>query len=184
MSMAALLLRYTVDDLDSFPDDGNRYELVDGALLVTPAPMPAHELVLLRIRDQLVGHLGRTALVFTRGAVELRPRNHLEPDLLVFPADQPVARRWSEMHGFWLAVEVSGRHSRRYDRDVKHQAYLRLGVPEVWRVDLLDRCVEVRRTDQLGLTVHRDRLDWRAPGAAAALSLDLAAVFAEIQGDD
>ncbi len=184
MSMAALLPRYTVDDLDSFPDDGNRYELVDGALLVTPAPMPAHELVLLRIRDELVSHLGRTALVFTRGAVEVRPRNHLEPDLLVFPADLPVARRWSEMHGFWLAVEVSGRHSRRYDRDVKHQAYLRLGVPEVWRVDLDDRCIEASRTAQLGLTVHRGRMEWRAPRAATALALDLDAVFAGIDGDD
>ena len=29
--------RYTVDDLDTFPEDGNRYELLDGVLLVTPA---------------------------------------------------------------------------------------------------------------------------------------------------
>ena len=49
--MPAILPRYTVDDLDSFPDDGNRYELLDGRLLVTPAPMPPHEFVVLRIRE-------------------------------------------------------------------------------------------------------------------------------------
>ncbi len=184
MPMAALLSRYTVDDLDSFPDDGNRYELVDGALLVTPAPMPAHELVLLRIRDALVSHLERTALVFTRGAVEVRPRNHLEPDLLVYPADRPVARRWSDMPGFWLAVEVSGRHSRQYDRDVKQQAYLRLGVTEVWRADLQDHCIEVSRTDRSGVMVHRVRMDWQAPEGAAVLPLDLRDVFAGIHSDD
>ena len=38
MAMAITVPHYTVDDLDDFPDDGNRYELLDGVLLVTPAP--------------------------------------------------------------------------------------------------------------------------------------------------
>jgi hypothetical protein len=38
MGMAVSVPRYTVDDLEGFPDDGDRYELLDGILLVTPAP--------------------------------------------------------------------------------------------------------------------------------------------------
>ena len=37
--------RYTVDEIESWPDDGNRYELLDGVLLVTPSPNPTHQLV-------------------------------------------------------------------------------------------------------------------------------------------
>ena len=42
MAMAITVPRYTIDDLDRFPDDGNRYEIVDGVLLVTPAPGTPH----------------------------------------------------------------------------------------------------------------------------------------------
>jgi hypothetical protein len=49
MAMPVSVPRYTVDDLDSLPNDGNRYELLDGVLLVSPAPMPPHELVVNRI---------------------------------------------------------------------------------------------------------------------------------------
>lgn len=184
MAMPSMLPQYTVEDLDRFPDDGNRYELLDGALLVTPAPMPPHEVVVLRIRDALVAYLGKAAMVFTHGAVQVRPRNHLEPDLLVLPASVPVARLWSEIRGFWLVVEVSGRGSRLYDRDFKHAAYHALGVAEVWRADLRDRCLDVSRSDRPGVVSRRDRLEWRAPGASTSVSFDLHEVFAGIDDDE
>ncbi len=184
LAMPAILPRYTVDDLDSFPDDGNRYELLDGRLLVTPAPMPPHEFVVLRIREALTAYLGRAAMVFTHGAVQVRPRNHLEPDLLVLPATVRVARSWGEMRGFWLAVEVSGLGSRVYDRDYKHAGYHALGVTEVWRADLRDRCIEVSRLDRPGVMTIRDRLEWRAPGFPTGLSIELQEVFAGIEHDD
>jgi len=45
MAMPVVVPRYTLRDLESFPDDGSRYELLDGVLLVTPGPAPLHELV-------------------------------------------------------------------------------------------------------------------------------------------
>ena len=184
MAMPAMLLRYTVDDLDRFPDDGNRYELLDGMLLVTPAPMPAHEMVLLRIRNALIHYLADRAHVFTRGAVEVRPRNHLEPDLLVLPSSVPVGRRWSDIRGFWLAVEVSGHGSRLYDRDFKQVAYRSLGVGEVWRADLRDRAIDVVRADGSRVVALRERLEWQAPGLATSLTLDVGSLFDRIEGDD
>ena len=47
--MALTAPRYTVDDLEQFPEDGNRYELLDGVLLVTPAPRQVHQIVASRL---------------------------------------------------------------------------------------------------------------------------------------
>jgi len=83
------------------------------------------------------------AAVSARGAVEIAPNVHLEPDLLVMPAWTRVPETWLEVRDWWLAVEVSGRGSRIYDRDHKRPAYLSAGVREFWRVDLKDRCAYV-----------------------------------------
>ena len=49
MGMADSIPLYTVDDLDLFPDDGNRYELLDGVLIVTPAPSQLHQIIAARL---------------------------------------------------------------------------------------------------------------------------------------
>jgi Uma2 family endonuclease len=186
MAMPVAVPRYTVDDLDSFPDDGNRYELLDGVLLVSPAPSLLHEIAVQRIRDQLIAYLGKTARVLTHGAVQIRPRTQLEPDLLVIPATLRVTRNttWSDVHDWWLAVEVSGRGSRVYDRDAKQPAYPRLGVREAWRADLRDCCIEVTRRGEDTTTRYADRLTWHPPEMPDPLVIDIPAVFDDIEGDD
>jgi Uma2 family endonuclease len=186
MGMAIAVPRYTIEDLDRFPDDGNRYELLDGVLLVSPAPSFLHEIVVQRIRDQLIAYLGKTARVLTHGAVQIRPRTQLEPDLLVIPASVRVTRNttWSDVRDWWLAVEVSGRGSRVYDRDAKQPAYPRLGVREAWRADLGDCCIEVTRQGQAATTRYTDQLRWHPPEMPDPLVIDIPAVFEGIEGDD
>lgn len=46
---------FTVYDLDQMPDDGRRYELVDGILIVSPAPSVAHQLVTMAVAVELEG---------------------------------------------------------------------------------------------------------------------------------
>lgn len=62
MAMAISVPLYTVDDLPKFPDDGNRYELLDGVLLVTPAPAAIHQLLASRIQVKLSIALQETGL--------------------------------------------------------------------------------------------------------------------------
>lgn len=184
MAMPVVVPRYTISDLDSFPDDGNRYELLDGILLVSPGPAPLHELVLGRLLSALCVYLAPTKLatVFPRGTVELEPNNHLEPDILVIPADEPEGgigpeTRWTAVQRWWLTVEVSGSASRVYDRDHKVPAYVALGVREVWRVDLDDHCIYESRRDAIGERCQTEQLVWHPPELAEPLVIDVPALF-------
>ena len=145
MAMAISVPLYTVDDLEGFPRDWNRYELLDGVLLVTPAPAMSHQLVASRLQVRLAVALGEQANVVGPGVVVRLPRTQLQPDVLVLPAGIRASAHWREIHEHWLAVEVLSPSSRVYDREFKRDAYLALGVRQVWLVDLRDRSVEVCR---------------------------------------
>ena len=183
MDMALAVPRYTVRDLDSFPDDGNRYELLDGLLLVTPAPAPGHQIVVSRLITTLSNYLGPSgARVYAPGSVEIEPKTHLEPDILVVPASEPIAKRWSEIRSWWLAVEVSGRGSQVYDRDFKYAAYSAVGVRDVWRVDLRDRCVVVKTGAGIART-YEEQFEWHPAELEHPLTIAVRSLFDGIQGD-
>jgi Uma2 family endonuclease len=184
MVMPALVPRYTVEHLESFPEDGNRYELLDGMLLVTPAPNPPHQVVVLRLRRLLDDYLGDRAHVFTRGVVQIPPYHHLEPDLLVVPVFGQVPKTWANLPDLWLAVEVSGRHSRVYDRDFKHRASHQLGVGTVWRIDLLDRTATYSSREQVDAITTQGQLEWPSPASGDRLQMPLARLFAGTEDGD
>lgn len=179
MGMAVSVPRYTVDDLERFPDDGNRYELLDGVLLVTPAPGVAHQVVANRLQYRLTAAVeqSRGAHVVGPGAITVPPGTQLQPDILVYPARYPLDIKWHDVTEHWLAVEVLSRSSRMYDREFKRDAYFALGVAEVWLVDLRDRSVEVCRRRGPGEIV-RDTIHWRVPESDHVVPLDLREVFA------
>ena len=179
MAMPLPLPTYTTDDLRAFPDDGCRYELLNGLLLVTPQPANAHQVVVVRLLADLLSYLGTRgpAVVVTPGEIEVAPSVHLEPDLLVYPARFGPEDNWPTITGWWLAVEVSGRASRRYDRDYKREAYLTLGVREVWLVDLAEKCVLVSRDGTPRDVRHVEQLSWHPEQMPEPLVVDCALLF-------
>jgi Uma2 family endonuclease len=182
MAMPALLPRYSLEDLARFPDDGNRYELVAGHLLVTPKPAPPHELVVWRLSSALTAwalQLGGV-MVLLSGTVEVAPNTHLEPDLLVLPEFDVLPETWTAISGQWLAVEVSGRGSRVYDRDYKRPAYLAAGIAECWRADLRDRCVYVSTVTSPEERAERDTLVFTPPIGGPSLHIPVPPLFEQI----
>ena len=178
MGMAITAPRYTVYDLDAFPDDGNRYELLDGQLLVTPSPIQAHQIVANRLQfalSQIVVNSG-DAHVVGPGVVRVVPSLHLEPDILVYPAQFGPDVAWDDISAHWLAVEILSPSSRIYDRDFKRDAYLAVGVREVWLVDTHVKSIEIFRNGFLETV--RDTLRWRVPEIDRIVAIDLAVVFA------
>lgn len=177
--MAISVPHYTVDDLDLFPDDGERYELLDGILLVTPGPKAVHQRVANRLQAQLYAavEVAGVGSVVGPGAISVPPRTQLQPDILVYPSRFAADAEWVEITEHWLAIEVLSRSSRVYDRDFKRAAYFALGVGQVWLVDIADRSVEVWR-DRDEHEVVRDVIQWRVPAGDLVVPIDLHAVFA------
>ena len=182
MGMAATIPYYTVDELERFKPDGNRYELLDRVLLVTPPPSFSHELVVSRIVSILLNAIQAPGhgFVFTHGAVSCPPKTQLEPDILVLPPVMPASDKWQDVGKHWLAVEVLSRSSHIYDREFKRDAYLALGVREVWLVDRNNRSVEVSRVAGRFETID-DTIIWRVPTLELDVRVDLREVFAGIE---
>ena len=179
MAMAISIPRYTIADLERFPDDGNRYELLDGVLIVTPSPSNAHQIVVNRLQFRLTQAVivSGDAQVVGPGVIPLPPRTQLEPDILVYPARYAIDSKWEEINEHWLAVEVLSRSSRVYDREFKRDAYIALGVREVWLIDRWAKVVEVSRARGPGNIVE-DVLHWRVPRVARVVEISLTDIFA------
>lgn len=145
MAMPIQLPRYTVDQVRSFPEDGQRYELLDGFLLVTPAPTSLHQIVTVNLAAALHRAVvpARKAWIVSVGELEIGTRTLLNPDILVYPASFAPGTPWKRIRDWWLAVEVLSPSTRVYDRDFKQRAYLNLGVEEVWLVDPETATVDV-----------------------------------------
>ena len=180
MGMALTLPQYTIAELDLLPDDGNRYEILAGTLLVTPSPGSAHQGVAAMLSAMFATYLrGRRLGLFSPGVVTLPPLTQLEPDLLIVPPRFAPGTPWVEITEHWLAVEILSRSSRIYDREFKRDAYLALGVREVWLVDVRERSVEVCVRKGAGRVV-RDAVTWTSPGDELSVRVELAELFADV----
>lgn len=118
-------------------------------------------------------------MLFSPGVVTLPPLTQLEPDLLVVPPRFAPGTPWAEVSEHWPAVEIVSRSSRVYDREFKRDAYLPLGVREVWLVDVRDRSIEVCVRSGAGRVV-RDALTWGAPTGDMSVRVELGQLFSDI----
>jgi Uma2 family endonuclease len=181
MVMPLPVPRLTIDMLDELPDDGTRYELLEGMLLVTPAPSFAHQVVATRLATTLTYVLHDSgATVVAVGAIQRGKHTQLQPDVLVCPPGVRPTLNWRDIRGWWLAVEVLSPSSRLYDREVKRGAYLALGVEEYWIVDPEDCSIEAwsaRRHQPFRVTKE---LVWRPAALERDVVIHLGELFDEV----
>lgn len=171
----------------TLPHDGNRYELVSGQLVVTPAPRGLHQTALTALYDRLAPYVRRSGLgylLWSPADISLGEDEVLQPDLFVArTASGSPVRDWGDVTGLVLAIEVASPASARQDRTLKRIRYQRAEVPEYWVVDLDARRVERWRPHDLQPERLVERLGWRPDPARDGLEIDLAGYFGEIYGE-
>jgi Uma2 family endonuclease len=181
--------RYHSADLELFPDDGKRYEIIDGELYVSKQPSLEHQIMCAEIVAPLVVWNTTT----DAGRVAVAPG-------LIFADDQDVAPdlAWISHASLATAIE-SDRHlhaapelvvevlspgsaNRKRDRQIKLDLYSRRGVREYWIIDWENRQVEVHRrsNDVLSLAATLLNGDVLESPLLPGFSLQLADLFARL----
>ena len=187
MAMPAQHTDWTVEMVRALPDDGNRYEVIDGELFVTPAPSVFHQRavreLLLLIAPYVRAHRIGEALMAPADVIVYGPRKFVQPDLFVVPFvnDTPM-RAWTEVGRLLLTVEVLSPSTERTDRGRKRILYKEKGVPEYWIVDTDERRVERRRLDNLPAEILTESLEWQPDPDVPPLVIDLPAYFDRVHG--
>jgi len=141
----------TVSNLDACPDDGNRYELIEGELFVSRAPGIPHQRVVLNLEIGLSGYLNNNPigiLVPGAGAV-FSDYDAVIPDLVFVRSERwnsVVSKdRFSGAPDLVIEVMSPGKENRERDLLVKRQLYAKYGVAEYWIVDTENRSVLIYR---------------------------------------
>ncbi|HEX3865410.1 MAG TPA: Uma2 family endonuclease [Gemmatimonadaceae bacterium] len=185
--MPNLKRQWTVADRDELPDDGNRYEVIDGELFVTPAPAWRHQDAVGRLYRALSEDLDRQrigAAFIAPADVVFSPRRGVQPDLFVVPlVDGRRPRHFDEVNRLLLAVEVLSPSTARADRVVKRMLYRDEHVDEYWIVDLDSRIIERSTPSEARPELVDGRLEWLPVGSENPFAPDLIDYFARVLDD-
>ena len=151
-------LRWTTADLETLPDDGKRYEIIDGELYVTTQPHWQHQFVctrLTRFLDEWDDQTSAGTVVQAPGVV-FAEDEAVAPDV-VWISNERLANGLDASGHLRVAPELAievlspGSTNERRDREAKLKLYSRRGVHEYWIVDWRQRQVEVYRREQAAL---------------------------------
>jgi Uma2 family endonuclease len=184
MPMPMAKREWTVADLDDLPEDGNRYEVIDGELFVTPAPALRHQRAVGELYSLLAGYLSAQHVgyaVVAPADVKFSSKRLVQPDVFAIPPfEGRFPKSFEQVQQLLLAVEVLSPSTARADRVAKRMLFRQEQVPEYWIVDLDSRTIERSTPSESRPEILSERLTWLPAGASEPLEIDLTAYFARV----
>lgn len=165
-------------DLADFPDDGRRYELVHGSLVVSPSPVLKHQRAVMRLAV-LLAEVVPSDLEVISSPYDWSPDDGdlFQPDIVVIPRSTPGDAKFVRVAPA-LAVEVLSPSTRLYDRNTKRAAYAEAGLEWLWIVDPDNPMIEVYGREAGDIVVAASArgaapLDVTEPSPATVVPADL-----------
>src|SRR5688572_10338345 len=146
MGMPAQKTVWTAEMARALPDDGKRYEVLDGELFVSPAPSALHQRAVAHLYEILAPYtrvhgIGETMM--SPADIEFSEHRLLQPDVFVAPLiDGRRIRSWREVKVLLLAAQILSPSTARADRFEKRYILQDARVPAYWIVDLDARAFE------------------------------------------
>jgi Uma2 family endonuclease len=138
---------WTYHHYAALPDDGQRYEIIDGVLYMAPSPTEAHQDAVLWLAHYLLIHVkiaGLGQVYVAPFDVELAPKLVVQPDVtVVLKANEEKITSTRIIGSPDLVVEVSSPSTIGYDRREKQDMYAHAGIPEYWIVHPGEQMIEV-----------------------------------------
>jgi Uma2 family endonuclease len=145
--MASTSILFTYDDYVTLPANGKRHEIIEGDLLMTPAPSPDHQRVVVRlsrILDEFVQTHALGEVLVSPVDVVLSMTDVVQPDVVVVSRHRmEIVTKKNIVAAPDLVVEILSESTEKTDRVAKKALYERFGVQEYWIVDPVARAVEV-----------------------------------------
>jgi Uma2 family endonuclease len=139
---------WTIDDLRRLPDDGMRYELVDGSLLVSPPSTSRHARVVYLLRRLLERQAPPDVAVGQDAGIQIdAAHTFFIPDLFVIPFVAFSTPGYLRPADTRLVVEVLSEHNRGRDLVLKRHYHASVGIPRYWIVDPFERRLTVLALD-------------------------------------
>ena len=177
MGMPAERSHWTAEMVRALPDDGKRYEVLDGELLVSPSPSPPHQRavqeLLLRLHPYVVSN--RLGEAFVAPAdVEFSDDRMVQPDVFVAPE---IVSSWRDMKAPQLIIEVLSSSTARNDRIKKRRVYQEERIPQYWIVDIEGSLVERWVPEEPRPEILSDVITWQPRPDVPPLSIDLPRFF-------
>jgi Uma2 family endonuclease len=144
-------LRRTVDEWDLLPDDGNRYEIIEGSVYMASHPNITHQIVVGKALARLANYLDENpiGLAVTTPGVIFDRHNGVIPDVVYLSNEKCQTLIYGgKIHGppdLIIEILSPGKANTERDRVTKLRLYERFGVPAYWIIDARRRSVEIYR---------------------------------------
>ena len=152
---------WTYEDWLNFPDDGWKYEIIDGVLYMSPPPATGHQ----RSSSKLLTRMNSYAETKNLGEIIAAPCGvrlpnqsvPVEPDIFFIKKARLHIIQEKYVEGVPdLIVEILSPSNPNHDRETKFRIYQEAGVPEYWLVDYLQKTVEVFVLTEGVYTLHNN----------------------------
>jgi len=138
---------YSYQDYFELPDDGNKYEIIEGELIMSPAPYTIHQDVMLNIAVDLVNFVRKTKI----GKIYVAPTdvvisdiNVVQPDILFITSEKLQIITAKNIKGVPdLIIEIISPATGYYDLSGKKDLYEKIGVSEYWIIDPMKQRVDI-----------------------------------------
>ena len=172
---------WTADMVLALPEDGQRYEVVHGELLVSPPPRWTHERVAGNLVFLLVPycrqHPELGEVVRSPSAISWSPDTLVQPDIFVVSRRQSGGEEWSEITELDLVVEVLSPSTALHDRTTKRRLYQQNRVGVIWLIDTDRRRVEVWTPEARFPVIESENITWHPAGVREPLVIPISEFF-------